>query len=119
MVAFDAWGSNYISNQVKDSGLECRAYPQSYAGMNHPCKTLESWLEQKNIFHGGNPVLFWMIGNTMLAQDNNDRVRPDRKNSTDKIDGIVAMLMSLGSWLYAQEDFIDSIEGLGIGKTDV
>jgi phage terminase large subunit-like protein len=107
MVAFDNWGSNYISNQLQNAGLRCRAYPQSYSGMNQPCKTMESWLEQQNLFHGGNPVLAWMIGNTMLSQNNNDQVRPDRKNSTDKIDGIVSALMAIGAWLYDDDKVIE------------
>jgi len=112
MVAFDNWGSNYISNQLQNEGLRCRSYPQSYSGMNQPCKTMESWMEQQNLFHGGNPVLTWMIGNTMLSQNNNDQVRPDRKNSTDKIDGIVSSLMAIGAWLYDDEKTIDHIAGL-------
>lgn len=116
VVAFDNWGSNYISNQLMNEGLNCRAYPQSYAGMNHPCKVMESLIEQKNLFHGGNPVLTWMMGNTMIQENNNDQIRPDRKNSTDKIDGIVSSLMALGAWLYDEEKTIDSIHGLSEGN---
>ncbi len=112
MVAFDNWGSNYISNQLMSNGLNCRSYPQSFAGMNHPCKVMESLMEQKNLFHGGHPVLTWMIGNTMIQENNNDQIRPDRKNSTDKIDGIVSSLMALGAWLYDEEKTIDSIHGI-------
>lgn len=112
VVAFDAWGANNIANKLIDDGLKCRKYPQSYAGMNQPCKQIEAWLEHKNLFHGGNPVLAWMINNTMIAQDNNDRIRPDRKNSTDKIDGIVSSLMAIGAWLYDDQQTIDHIAGL-------
>ena len=112
MVAFDNWGSNYLHNKLEDSGLPVRAYPQSFAGMNHPCMKLESLLSQQDLFHGGNPVLAWMINNTMIAQDNNDRVRPDRKSSTDKIDGIVSSLMAIGAWLYDEETTVDHLVGL-------
>jgi len=111
-IAFDNWGSNYISNQVMNEGFNCRAYPQGFSGMNHPCKFLEGLIEQKNLFHGGNPVLSWMMQNTMVQMNNNDQIRPDRKNSTDKIDGIVSSLMAMGAWLYDQEKTIDSIHGL-------
>jgi len=112
MVAFDAWGVNNISGRLQNEGFCCRAYPQSYTGMNPPCKALESWIEQGNLFHGGNPVLSWMISNTMLAQNHNDQVRPCRKQSTDKIDGIVALLMSMGAWLHDESKTIEHISGL-------
>jgi len=112
VVAFDAWGSTNISNNVTDAGHICRRYPQSYAGMNQPCKTMESWLLQEQLHHGGHPVLAWKIGNTMLTQDNNDRVRPSRKDSTDKIDGIVSSLMAIGAWMYDEDTLIDTLAGL-------
>jgi len=111
-VAFDAWGVNYIMGQLDSYGLNVRRYPQSFAGMNQPCKTLETFLDQKNFFHGGHPILEWMIGNTMVTQDNNDKIRPCRKNSTDKIDGIVSSLMALGAWMFDEDQMIDEIPGL-------
>jgi phage terminase large subunit-like protein len=112
VVAFDNWGSTNILKQLENYGLTCRGYPQSYSGMNQPCKTLETLLEQKNIFHGGHPILTWMNTNCTVSQDNNDRIRPDRKNSTDKIDGIVAMLMAMGAWMYDEDTVLSSIPGL-------
>jgi phage terminase large subunit-like protein len=116
-VAFDNWGSTNISKQIERYGYECIGYPQSFAGMNQPCKTTEALMEQKNLFHGGHPVLQWMNTKIMVVENNNGAVRPDKKNSTDKIDGIVAYLTALGAWMYDEDTVLSSIPGL-ITKQD-
>lgn len=117
-VAFDNWGSTNISKQIERYGYECIGYPQSFAGMNQPCKTTEALMEQKNLFHGGHPVLQWMNTKIMVVENNNGAVRPDKKNSTDKIDGIVAYLTALGAWMYDEETVLSSIPGL-VTKQDL
>lgn len=112
VVAFDNWGSTHILKQLENYGLTCRGYPQGYSGMNQPCRTFETLLEQKNVFHGGHPVLTWMNTNCTVSQDHNNHIRPDKKNSTDKIDGIVAMMMAMGAWMYDENTVLDSIPGM-------
>lgn len=48
------------------------------------------------LHHGGNPVLRWMASNVTVRTDVAGNIRPDKQNSTDKIDGIVALVMGLG-----------------------
>lgn len=110
-MVFDRWSSNYIFGKLNDYGIGCKAYPQSFAGMNGPCKKMEELLEQKNLFHGANPILEWMIGNTMVNTDNQERCRPDKQKSTDKIDGVVSSLMAIGAWINTE---IDEITDLGL-----
>ena len=40
--------------------------------------------------HGGNPVLRWMAGNVVAEIDAAENIKPSKKKSTEKIDGIVA-----------------------------
>ena len=50
------------------------------------------------IEHFGNPVLSWMIGNTMLAKDTSGNVKPDKGKSEKKIDGVSAMINALAEY---------------------
>jgi len=111
-VCFDRWGSHHIYTTLKQYGYPARAYPQSFAGMNEPCRRLEALCMDKQLFHGGHPVLDWMVGNVVIVQSRDGQMRPDRSKSTNKIDGIVAGLMAMGSWLYPEVETITDIRGL-------
>ena len=52
-------------------------------------------IASRKIAHDGNPVLRWMASNVTLKQDSSGNFRPDKSKSADRIDGVVAMLMSL------------------------
>ena len=65
----------------------------------------------KQIAHGGNPFLEWMVSNVMVVQDRDGKIRPDKYNSTNKIDGVVATLIAIGSWLYPENETISEIRG--------
>jgi len=112
LVCFDAWGSNFIYETLYNAGLQSKKYPQSYAGMNGPCRKLQADIENKELFHGTNPVLRWMMGNVTITTNNNDQMRPNKEKSTDKIDGVVASLMAIGGSMYHGSQMITSIAGL-------
>ena len=55
-----------------------------------------------------------MAGNVAIFQDGNGNIKPDKKKSRDKIDGIVALLMAYGRYLINKQ-----LEDAGIaGKND-
>ncbi len=47
------------------------------------------------IIHGSNPVLRWMARNLVAEIDAAEDIKPSKKKSTEKIDGIVAWIMGL------------------------
>jgi phage terminase large subunit-like protein len=69
-------------------------------------KQMEIMAHNRELFHGGNPVLKWQIQNISLQVNKDDQQRPSRDASSDKIDGIVALLMALGGWLYQDDEVI-------------
>lgn len=112
-VSFDRWGSNFIYEMLYMQGIKAQAYPQTFAGMNEPCRKLETMITNKELFHGGNPVLDWMNNNTMAVTNNNNQMRVDKNKSTDKVDGMVALLMAIGGYIYTEGNTINSLPGLG------
>jgi phage terminase large subunit-like protein len=47
------------------------------------------------IRHGRHPVLDWNMANVIVDQDAAGNIKPNKKKSTEKIDGVVAMIMGL------------------------
>ena len=80
--------------------------------MNGPCRKLQADIENKEFFHGSNPVLRWMMGNVTMTTNSNDQMRPNKTKSTDKIDGVVATLMAIGGHMYHGQQLITNIPGL-------
>lgn len=74
-------------------------YSQSIKNMNAPTKEFEKMVMSGNLEHFGNPVLRWMMRNVQILRDTNDNVKPDKKRSSGKIDGVVAALMAIGEWM--------------------
>ena len=50
---------------------------------------------EHQLAYGGHPVLAWMADNVTVRQGPAGNVKPDKQNSTEKIDGIVALVMAL------------------------
>jgi phage terminase large subunit-like protein len=70
-------------------------FGQGFASMAGPTKELERLIKTKGIAHGDHPALNWMAGNVMVRQDPAGNLKPDKEKSTEKIDGIVALIMGL------------------------
>jgi len=53
-------------------------------------------IESGRLAHRGNPVLEWMANNVAIAEDANGNIRCSRERSTEKIDGIISLVMAVG-----------------------
>lgn len=101
-LAFDRWGSQKITSNLQDIGFEIDGkktliqFGQGFASMAAPTKELEKMIIGQEIAHGGNPVLSWMASNVVIKEDASGNMKPDKEKSTEKIDGIVALIMAIG-----------------------
>ncbi len=64
--------------------------------MTAPTKELEKLVVSCKLRHGGHPVLRWMASNVAVELDAAGNLKPSKKKSTERIDGIVAAIMALG-----------------------
>lgn len=98
-LAIDRWNASQIVTQLMADGLNVVEFGQGFASMSAPSKELERLLGLGAINHGGNPVARWMAGCTTFTSDpaeNIKPVKPERRKSIKRIDGIVALIMALG-----------------------
>lgn len=95
-VAFDPWGSTKIVQELMASGVPVVQFGQGYKSMSDPTKEAEKLVVTRRLRHGGNPIARWMASNVMIETDPAGNVKPSKKKSTTRIDGIVAMIMGIG-----------------------
>jgi phage terminase large subunit-like protein len=76
---------------------------QGFRSMAAPTRELEKLIVSRKLAHGGNPVTRWMAANVAVAQDPAGNLKL-AKDSTERIDGIVATIMAIGRAMVAQEE---------------
>jgi phage terminase large subunit-like protein len=87
-----------LATELTDEGLTTFGFAMGPKSFGPPMKTFERLLLEKQINHGGNPILRWMAGNIAVRFDVNENVAPDKTESQGRIDGIVALVMALDRW---------------------
>lgn len=110
-LAYDRWGARQLIENLDEDGwlVDPEAvkkakystapvvvpFGQGFASMSSPTKELMTLVLQEKIRHGGHPVLRWNADNMVVAQDPAGNLKPDKAKATQKIDGMVALIMAL------------------------
>ncbi|MGK2857914.1 MAG: terminase large subunit [Thermoanaerobaculia bacterium] len=101
-IAFDRWNATQLSTQLAGDGFTMVKFGQGYHDMASPSRELEKLLAARVLAHGKNPVLRWMAGNVTAEMDAAGNRKPSKAKSTERIDGIVALVMTLGRAIVAE-----------------
>ena len=95
-IAIDPWNATQLSIQLQGDGFEVVTFGQGFRDMSGPTKEWEKLVVSGKLRHGGHPVLRWMASNVSVDSDAAGNLKPSKKKSTERIDGIVAGVMALG-----------------------
>ncbi|KAB8167052.1 terminase large subunit [Streptomyces sp. 3MP-14] len=101
-VGYDRWNAAETAKELETSGLVMDHVAQGYAGMNEPCKQLERLVLARRVSHGGHPILRWHVDCVGIRQNGDGYVKPvkpDRRVSSKRIDGVASGLNALSQWL--------------------
>jgi len=98
-IAYDRWGAEKIRRDLMELGAErgfevCQ-FGQGFASMSSPSKDLYQLVQEGKIRHGKHPTLDWNMQNVIVEQDAAGNIKPSKRKSTEKIDGVVALIMGL------------------------
>lgn len=103
-IAIDRWNATHLSTHLMADGFEVVMHGQGFADMTAPSKELERLVLSRELMHGGNAVLRWMASNVTAEQDAAGNLKPSKKKSTERIDGIVASVMAIGRAMLHQDE---------------
>ncbi|MGF7429594.1 terminase large subunit [Thermoanaerobacterium thermosaccharolyticum] len=113
-IGHDPWNATQLSLELDGDGFTMVPIRQGFASLSSPTKELMNLVLSKKIKHGGNPVLRWMADNMVVKQDPAGNIKPDKSKSTEKIDGIVALIMAIDRATRHKEDKKSVYEERGI-----
>ena len=94
-IAADRWNATQLITDLQGDGFTVVPMGMGFKDMSPPMKELYKLLLEGRFIHAGNPVLRWMAGNVVAEIDAAENIKPSKKKSTEKIDGIVAWIMAL------------------------
>jgi phage terminase large subunit-like protein len=103
-LAFDPWNATKIATELMGDGFQVVEIRQGFRSLSEPTKHLGALVTSKKLRHGQHPVLRWMASNMVIRQDPNGNMAPDKSKATERIDGIVALIMGLSRMIVAQAD---------------
>lgn len=103
-IAFDRYNSTQIAIDLVDDGVPLTPFGQGFVSMSSPTKQLEVLVRTGKIYHDGDPVLRWALGNVELKMDPAGNIKADKQKSGGKIDPIVAMVMGIGEHMKTPQE---------------
>jgi len=104
-IAYDRWNADYLVQRLMAEGdIEMVPVGMGFTSMNAPTKYLESMILEKKINHNSNPVLKWNFNNIMMKIDAAGNIKPDKGKSTNKIDGIVSLILAIDRIMRHEDD---------------
>lgn len=96
-IYYDRWNSSQLVINLIEEGLPMEPLGQGFVSMSTPTKEYERRVYSGLDIHDSNPVMRWMLGNVTLRTDPAGNIKVDKEKSSDKVDGVVADIMSLAA----------------------
>ena len=108
-IAFDRWGAVQMVQNLEGMGFTVVPFGQGFKDMSPPTKELMKLTLEKKIAHGGHPVMRWMADNIFIRTDPAGNIKADKEKSTERIDGVIALIMALDRAIRCGNDTSASI----------
>ena len=114
-IAFDPWNSAYLVQRLEaEYGFTMVQIAQRVSTMSAPTKEFEKLVLEKKIAHNGHDVLRWNIDNIIIKLDSSGNIKIDKAKSTEKVDGAVALVMSLSRALLNSASQVSVYDSRGL-----
>jgi len=121
-VGFDSWNAQATATRIMDElnptgnedGFQMVEVRQGAKSFNEPAKDLLVHVMTEKVRHGGHPVLRWCADNLVMRSDPNGNVAPDKEKATEKIDGMVALIMAWGRAMFGNDETQSVYETRGV-----
>lgn len=102
-IAFDPAQAAYLMTRLQQAGLPVVEFPQTVRNMSDPMKEVEARTLSGSLFHDGNSMMTWMMGNVTARVDAKEHVYPRKDSAEEKIDGPVALIIAMGRAILAED----------------
>ena len=94
----DPWNSTMLTQSLCAQGGESMSIVnvrQGFGSLSEPTKRLEAKVLNATIRHGGHKLLEFCANNTAVQMDHAGNMKPSKAKSTERIDGIAALVTAM------------------------
>lgn len=95
----DRWNATQFEISATQEGLPIEPVSQAIANLNRPTKELERLIRSGKVIIDKNEINLFCFRNAKPRYDWNDNIKITKENYESKIDGVVAMIMALCTYL--------------------
>jgi phage terminase large subunit-like protein len=108
-VQFDRWRMTEFKAAAARQGFaqDCEFVEvgQGYVGMSPRIEHFETYLLQGKLRHGAHPLLNMAAANAVVVRDPANNRKIDKSKATQRIDPLVAAVLSAGAFMSVQQEF--------------
>lgn len=119
-VAYDPKFAVYFAKKLmEDDHLPMVEIAQTSTRFTSPIIEIENLVLTEQLQHDGNPVMSWMISNSVLLTSKFSGLKQiSKQRDSDKIDGVIALIMALGRAMTneVEDSLSDHLETYGIRR---
>lgn len=100
-IGYDAWHSLDVINMLIASGAAnvLRPISQTYGNFTAPVQAFEHAVFTGHAFIDDNPINAYCFSNAVLDEDKNGNFKPEKRQASQRIDGVITMLMCMRQFL--------------------
>ena len=98
-VAYDQWNATQFVINATEKALPMEPFSQALGNFNKPTKEMERLILSGQAWIDNNVINRHCFRNVVMARDRNGNTKPSKQYEEKKIDGVIAMLEALGSYL--------------------
>ncbi len=116
-VPHDPYNATQLVNNLTDAGFNCIKFPQNITSISPAAKMFEKMVLAAEIEVEDNPVMDYMMGCAEVYSDANGNIKvikPDRRKSAKRIDGVIMAIMALYRSIIGQGEQGSPYESRGV-----
>lgn len=103
-----------LCQQLAKLGWDIYEFGQGFYGMAAPCASFLGFVNRGKWGHGNSPIMKWQALNAVAERNVNEDIKPSKKKSSSKIDGIVTGVMATGMAVLEDTEEGHAYEARGI-----
>lgn len=95
-IAYDKWNAVQWAIKCTELGMPLEPFSQALWSFNQPSKEFERLALSGKVVIDNNEITRWCFSNVTLKFDHNENMKPVKTHKMLKIDGVIAIIESLG-----------------------
>jgi phage terminase large subunit-like protein len=97
-IAYDRWRLEDLQKLLSDEGIEIPIMPfgQGFKSMAPAVDALETAILDRKLMQPEHSILTWNVGNAVIETDPAGGRKVSKAKSTERVDGLVALIMAVG-----------------------